>query len=313
MSAAIEYAFQAAIAAAGLTPPETVIADGKRHRYSTSGRPTDKSGWYRLHLDGVPAGSFGCWRADFKSTWCSKSANEMTEAERSAHHQQVRAAQAQRENEQLGHWAVNAERNNRTWMAATPAGAEVRAYLASRGLGAWEVPSLVREHPGLAYWHTDDDGVLHQLGRFPAMLAPIVKNGRLLSLHRTYLQDGKKAPVPTAKKLTAASGRLTGACIPLAAPRGGLLAIAEGIETAAAASLGAGVPVVAAYCANALATFAWPRGIERLMIFADNDPAGHQAATALAQRATQAGLSSKILMPSTPGCDWADVWKEGQP
>jgi hypothetical protein len=36
------------------------------------------------------------------------------------------------------------------------------------------------------------------------------------------------------------------------------LGIAEGIETAAAASLGSGLPVVAAYCANALAGFAFP-------------------------------------------------------
>ena len=129
-------------------------------------------------------------------------------------------------------------------------------------------------------------------------------------IHRTYLGEGCKADLPTPKKLTAASGPLVGACIPLAAPRGGVLGIAEGIETAAAASLGSGLPVVAAYCANALAGFALPRGIERLVIFADHDPAGQQAAATLAQRATRAGLTSKTLTPSKPGSDWADVWLE---
>ena len=87
---------------------------------------------------------------------------------------------------------------------------------------------------------------------------------------------------------------------------------AEGIETAAAASLGSGLPVVAAYCANALAGFTFPRGIERLVIFADHDHAGQQAAATLAHRATRAGLTPKTLTPSKPGSDWADVWLEGQ-
>ena len=206
---------------------------------------------------------------------------------------------------------LNAERNAALWAASIPADDAVRSYLAARGLAQWPVPACIRQHPGLAYWHADDNGELHMLGRYPAMLAPIVSGGKLLAIHRTYLGDGCKADVPTPKKLTAAAGPLAGACIPLAAPHGGVLGIAEGIETAAAASLGSGLPVVAAYCANALAGFALPRGIERLVIFADHDPAGQQAAATLAQRATRAGLTSKTLTPSKPGSDWADVWLEG--
>ena len=112
--------------------------------------------------------------------------------------------------------------------------------------------------------------------------------------------------------MTAASASLAGACIPLAASRGGVLGIAEGIETAVAASVGSGLPVVAAYCANALSGFHWPRDIDRLVIFADNDPAGQQAAAALAQRANKAGINNKTLTPSRPGADWADVWLEGK-
>ncbi len=311
MTAAIEQHFQAAIAGAGLQPPADVYADGLLHRYSPSGKRSDQSGWYVLHADGLPAGVFGCWKAGLTSTWCAKSDNDLTEAERSAHRERIRAMQAQRAEQQRVQWAKNAERNARLWSSAMPAGDAVRAYLVARGLGDWSVPSLIREHPGLSYWGADDDGVLQELGRYPAMLAPIVKDGRLVAIHRTYLLDGQKAPVPTPKKLTAASGILSGACIPLAAPRGGVLGIAEGIETAIAASLGSGLPVVAAYCANALAAFDFPVGIDRLTVFADNDPAGQQAAAALAQRAVQAGLTSKILTPSTPGSDWADVWHKG--
>ena len=312
-TAAIEQHFQAAIAGAGLTPPDVVHADGLLHRYSPTGKRSNTSAWYVLHGDGIPAGVFGCWKVGLTSTWCTKADSDMTVAERSAHRERIRAMQAQRKEQQRVQWAKNAERNARLWSSAMPAGNQVRAYLVSRGLSGWNVPSLVREHPGLSYWGADDDGVLQELGRYPAMLAPIVKDGRLVAIHRTYLLDGQKAPVPTPKKLTAASGTLSGACIPLAAPRGGVLGIAEGIETAVAASLGSGVPVVAAYCANALAAFDFPASIDHLTVFADNDPAGQQAAAALAQRAVQAGLTSKILTPSTPGSDWADVWHKGQP
>ena len=313
MNALIEAHFQAAIAGAGLQPPDTVHADGVIHRYSPTGKRGDQSAWYVLHADGIAAGVFGCWRAGLTSTWCSRSLDSLTQAERNVYRQRVKSMQAQREKEQHEQWLKNAERNARLWSAAAPAGDAVRAYLVARGLGGWSVPSLIREHPSLAYWGADDDGVLQELGRYPAMLAPIVSGGRLVAIHRTYLLDGKKAPVPTPKKLTAASGTLSGACIPLAAPRGGVMGIAEGIETAIAASLGSGVPVVAAYCANALAAFHFPAGIEHLTVFADNDSAGQQAAAALAQRAEQAGLTSKILTPSTPGSDWADVWQKGQP
>ena len=57
-----EQAFQGAIAAAGLTPPDSIIADGKIRRFSTNGKGSDDAGWYILHLDNIPAGSFGNWR-----------------------------------------------------------------------------------------------------------------------------------------------------------------------------------------------------------------------------------------------------------
>ena len=96
MTAAIEQHFQTAIAGAGLQPPADVYADGLLHRFSPSGKRSDQSGWYVLHADGLPAGVFGCWKAGLTSTWCAKSDNDLTEAERSAHRERIRAMQAQR-------------------------------------------------------------------------------------------------------------------------------------------------------------------------------------------------------------------------
>lgn len=305
--------FRQAMTAASLEAPDVIHDDAAIHRFSTNGRRGDDSGWYVLHTDGTPAGAFGDWRTGLRSTWCAKLDNAMTPTELAAMRRHIQQAAREREVEQRAQWARNAKKNAALWSQGKPVGDAVRSYLAARGLGDWRIPSCIRQHPGLAYWFTDDDGELHNLGTFPAMLAPIVgSDGKLLAIHRTYLGNGCKADVPTPKKLTPAAGLLAGACIPLAGLRGGVLGISEGIETAAAASLGSGLPVVAAYCANALSGFCLPHGIERLVIFADNDPAGQQAAAILAQRAEKAEISTKILTPSKPGSDWADVYQEGK-
>lgn len=117
--------------------------------------------------------------------------------------------------------------------------------------------------------------------------------------------------MPSAKKLTGASGPLSGAYIPLhSAGHARALGIAEGIETALAACCASGVPTVAAYCADNLAAFGWPAGVQRLVIFADNDDSGvgQRAAGALRARAVAAGLHADVLTPSRPGSDWCDVW-----
>ena len=268
-----------------------------------------KSGWAKLFSDGL-GGVFGCYKQNLSSHWSAR--ENQTPGELAAMRQQMHLAAREREAEQRVQWVKNAAKNAALWAESEPAGEAVSRYLAARGLADWCIPACIRQHSGLVYWHTDDDGEIQNMGRFPAMLAAITgSDGKLLAIHRTYLGDGCKADVPTPKKLTAASGSLAGACIRLAGQRGGVLGIAEGIETAAAASLGSGLPVVAAYCSGALSAFHWPRGVERLVVFADNDPAGQQAAAVLAQRADKAGLSNKTLTPSKPGSDWADVYQEG--
>jgi len=269
-----------------------------------------KSGWAKL-FDDCLGGVFGDYRQNLSSHWSAR--QSQSAGERRQLQMQMQRAIREREAERRAQWTRNAKSNRELWAATEPAGNAVRRYLEARRLSHWSIPACIRQHPGLTYWHADDEGVLHNLGTFPAMFAPLVgADGRLLAIHTTYLGDGRKADVPTPKKLTAAAGPLAGAYIPLAAPRGRVIGIAEGIETAAAASLGSGLPTVAAYCAHALSAFHWPRGIERLVIFADNDPAGQQAAAVLAQRADKAGLTSKTLTPSKAGSDWADVWQEGK-
>lgn len=125
--------FRTAIAAAGLPPPDEVIDDGRIHRFSSNGRPRDESGWYLLHTDGVPAGSFGDWRTGLTTSWCSKSSTEMTEAEKQANSDRIKAMQAVRDAEQAQRHQQAATQAEMTLKAATPA-PESHPYLLKKGI-----------------------------------------------------------------------------------------------------------------------------------------------------------------------------------
>ena len=70
--------FIASIEGAGLPAPSDLIADGLLHRFSTNEKNSDDSGWYVLHVDGVPAGAFGCWRTGVTSTWCARTHSDLS-------------------------------------------------------------------------------------------------------------------------------------------------------------------------------------------------------------------------------------------
>ena len=120
MSDPIEY-FRLAIAAAGLEAPDSIKPDGAIHRFSTNGRRGDDSGWYMLHTDGVAAGAFGCWRAGLQSSWCAKSDNAMTDAERDAYRQRIKAMKAQREADTLATQQQASQSAAALWQEAAPA------------------------------------------------------------------------------------------------------------------------------------------------------------------------------------------------
>ena len=113
MSNAVDQ-FHSAIESSGLAPPDVIHDDGKLHRF---GR--DKSAYYVLHSDGVPAGMFGCWREGLKSTWCAKSDNAMTPAERDQHKQRIRAAVLQRDADEAARQREEAQKAVARWSAAS--------------------------------------------------------------------------------------------------------------------------------------------------------------------------------------------------
>src|SRR5262245_36130011 len=78
---------------AGIFTGDQILADGTLHRFNVDGDgPGTKNGWYALHLDGIPAGSFGCWKRGIDQTWCSRGSATMTEAERAQHRERMEVA-----------------------------------------------------------------------------------------------------------------------------------------------------------------------------------------------------------------------------
>lgn len=133
-----------------------------------------------------------------------------------------------------------------------------------------------------------------------------------VSLHRTFLEPSGRGKAEMASPRKMMPGELPdGVCVALSEWTGsGALGIAEGIETAMAASARFCLPVWSAINATMLAKWLPPEGCDEVVIFGDHDPtyAGHAAAYRLAQRMAVRGLTVSVQIPPIKGEDWADVW-----
>jgi putative DNA primase/helicase len=186
------------------------------------------------------------------------------------------------------------------WVASKPVtkGDPVWKYL-NRRLGIDLVPEDIRYHPGMKH----SEG-----GTYPVMLSTMrYPDGSAASVHRTYLTpDGEKAPVQAVKKFMA--GKPLNSSSVWLSGVGPRIGIAEGIETALAASLRFLTPVWAATNATLLEGWVPPAGVKEVLIAGDNDASytGQAAAFALARRLIRDGYAVEIQIPGTEGKDWAD-------
>lgn len=202
---------------------------------------------------------------------------------------------------------------NRIWSQAVPItpSDDAHRYLAGRRLELDAYPESLRFHPALGYYERTGDGRSRHVCDYPALLARIDDpHGALVSLHRIYLKDGAKAPVPDPKKTLA--GGINGAAIRLA-PAAATLNVCEGLETAIAVfKRSAYEPVWSGISAGNLPRLGIPGHVRALRIYADNDAdsdfAGQLAAFTLARMARRRGMDVKVFVPHKAGSDWADVW-----
>lgn len=130
--------FIQSIAASGITPPETLIADGNLHRYSSNGKHGDTSGWYLFFDDEIAAGSFGCWRLGINQTWKADIQREYTLEEKAAFKKRMEEARAKSEAERSARQKDAQETATKIWDESTEASPD-NAYLKRKGVQAYGI------------------------------------------------------------------------------------------------------------------------------------------------------------------------------
>ena len=190
----------------------------------------------------------------------------------------------------------------------SPEAEPVRDYLANR-LGHTLLPlPRIGFHPRLPYF---DSLTGERRGKYPAMIGRIVNIvGCTVSLHRTYIKDGKKAPVHSPKKLMSPPPpeTVTGCTVRLYDATDTVV-LAEGIETAIALSQALEIPAWACLSANGLKSVCLPESISSVIIGADNDKSGtgQDAGHTLRRRLLKEGRKATLMIPKQPG-DWLDEY-----
>jgi hypothetical protein len=138
------------------------------------------------------------------------------------------------------------------------------------------------------------------------LLAAVRDKSGLVAVHRTFL-DLDPARLSGMAAPRRALGRLGRGAVRLRAPEDGVLGLAEGIETALAATVLTGISCWAALGNERLGRIAIPPAVRRVILFLDNDPPGHRggrlARTALERR----GFEVEARLPAVSGADWNDV------
>lgn len=188
-------------------------------------------------------------------------------------------------------------RCNEIWRQGKPIeGTLSQAYLASRGITVFS--DCQRHHEGLIYSRTGE--------RLPVLLTAAQRCGKLTGLHRIFLNpDGTKKDKMMLGSFKGAAAHLVG--------KYGPLYVAEGIETALS------LPMLnpqkigrywAAFSTGGMKSLVLPQKPDQLIIAADGDTAGLEAANDLGERAARAGWQV-ILMAAPDGKDWNDVLMEG--
>lgn len=124
-------------------------------------------------------------------------------------------------------------------------------------------------------------------------------DGEAVTLHRTFIKDGKKLGIDSPKKVMPPLKKMTGGAIRLFEPVDEMIGIAEGIETAIACHETFNAPVWAATTAVLLEAFEPPPGIKIIEVFTDKDEnyTGQKAAYAVANRLAIKGYVCNVTMP----------------
>jgi len=269
-----ENQLRVAMSDLGVVPPDELIFDGVLHRFSTTGKRKDDSGWYVAYDGQVPAGAFGDWRTGMETTWRADIGRELSHVEQMQHASRMREMKAKRERELAVLRESAAENAAEQWEAA-PLASDEHPYLKRKGI----------TNPGL---RVASDGRL---------MAPMYVGADLTSL-QMIATDGEKRFLKGGK--TGGAWWAIGGALDSSCKR---VYLAEGVATAASIFEATGKPVAIAYSAsNMTATANNVRAIVghvcEVVIVGDNDESG--TGEREGQKAAQA-CGGRFVMPPAVG------------
>ena len=213
-------AFHAAMAQRGIALKGMPIGDGNLHRFDVEGdRKGSKSGYYTLHLDGLPAGVFGCWRRGIRETWKANGA-PLSDFDLAKLMRLVEAERKKRERELAKRQKEVAEDAAELWAGYAEAPPD-HPYLVRKGIS----PNGAR---------VDGQGLL--------VIALTDADGTIWSL-QTITDDGEKRFMP--------GGRKRG-CLFMIGTVADRIVVAEGFATGCSIHEATGLPVAVALDAGNL-------------------------------------------------------------
>ncbi|WP_084496057.1 toprim domain-containing protein [Meiothermus cerbereus] len=182
------------------------------------------------------------------------------------------------------------EKWQKWWDRATPNHPLLRVYLRARGLSITPPPTL-----RLATWE----------GKHFMLARVLDARGELCGMHITELLPDGSGRV--SKRLAKGTHPLGGSIRLYPFEGSTPLALAEGIETGLAVHQATGWPVWACVSAIGLERVQLPAEALEVVIAADHDKAGLEAANALARRLLGENRRVRLATPPQAGTDWLDM------
>ena len=219
-----ELQLREAMAKAGIQPPDYITMDGRLHRFSSGDKRGDKSGWYVAYIDGVPAGSFGCWRTlgEGAVAWRADIGRALSYEEERAFAARQAEAKRVRDTENARAKAEGAARAKERWESASTE-CMAHPYIQRKGL---------KINPG---WRMTADGRL---------VSPMIVDGQIVGTQSIGPDGEKKFDYGSTSggAWWLIGGNVHGAT--------GRVYVAEGVATAASIHEATGNPVVVSYSAG---------------------------------------------------------------
>ena len=278
----IEVSFRQAMRDAGLDYDGDLVADGGLYRFKIDG-DTGRPCWYVLHADGIPAGSFGCYKRGIDGTWCSKSEHEFTNEEKIAYRKQLEAVKAKRD----------ADQAKRQGDAATQALAIISAAQPATDDHAYLTRKLVSAYAGTRI------GDWPQRKATNCLLLPFSIDGRLTTIEAIAANGSL---IGDSGKDWLFGGKKSGASFEIGNPElSDSLVFSEGYSTGASIHEATGFPVIISGDAGNLSVVAKhyraKYATKRLLIAADND-LGKDTNTGLnAAKTASKAVSGLLVVP----------------